>query len=105
MFPEPLALLTTNTPSLTVHEAGDLSRVDTHSSRFLPSNRTIASDGGSESVAPGFTTLGSGSHISVSLGLPRVPLRGAAGGCAKSEVEATARSVTSANRIIIRDIS
>src|SRR5690348_2142900 len=102
MFPEPLALLTTRTPSLTVHGAGDLSRVDTHSSRFFPSKRTIASDGGSESLAPGITTLGSGSQTSVSLGLPRGPLAGAAGCCAKSEMEAAARRVTSANRICIQ---
>src|SRR5579883_2944231 len=84
ILPEPRALFTIISPSLTNHGAGDLSRVKTHSSRFLPSKSTMASDGGAESVAPGVTTFGSGSHTSVSLGLPLGPLRpppGAAGGC------------------------
>jgi hypothetical protein len=64
------ALLTVMTPLLTIQLAGDLSRVFTHSSRFLPSNRTMASEGGAESTAPGVTTLGTGSQTSVSCGLP-----------------------------------
>ena len=71
------SLFTANGPSVTVQEAGDFIRVDTHSSRFLPSKRTIASEGGRES-APGFTTLGSGSHTSVSFGFAR--------GCARAMV-------------------
>ena len=68
----PCALFTVSTPSATVHLAGDLSRLDTHSSRFLPSNSTIASDGGAALVAPGVTTLGTGSHTSVSSGFAAV---------------------------------
>ena len=41
----PADLFTVITPSATVHFAGDLSFVETHSSRFLPSNRMIASEG------------------------------------------------------------
>src|SRR5271165_2396074 len=63
-------------PSATIHLAGDLSLTDTHSSRFLPSNSTMASEGGAPSAAPGVTTLGTGSHTSVSWGL------GAEGCCA-----------------------
>src|SRR5256885_17222063 len=66
MFPTPFVLFTVSTPSATIHCAGDLSRLDTHSSRFLPSKSTIASEGGAVVVAPGVTTLGTGSHISVS---------------------------------------
>ena len=65
----PAFLLTVMTPSATVQPAGDLSRVDTHSSRFLPSKRTMASDGAAPGVAAGVTTLGSGFHTSVSSGL------------------------------------
>src|ERR1700722_341094 len=53
-------------PSATIHWAGDLSRVDTHSSRFLPSNRTMASEGGAVLLVPGVTTGGTGSQTSVS---------------------------------------
>src|SRR5690349_7795200 len=53
----------------TIQFAGPLSLVLTHSSRFLPSKRMIASEGGSESTAPGVTTLGTGSQTSVSCGL------------------------------------
>jgi gluconate 2-dehydrogenase gamma chain len=52
MFPTPFALLTVRTPSATIHLAGDLSLFCTHSSRFLPSNSTIASEGGAASVRP-----------------------------------------------------
>src|SRR6185312_6419050 len=96
-------LLTISTPSLTIQGAGDLSRVDTHWSRFLPSNRTMASDGGAPSVAPGVTTLGSGAQTSVSLGLPRRPLRAAsceaAGCCATSEAAAAPASARSAQSL------
>src|SRR6185437_6174750 len=77
MFPTRRALFTTSTPSRTIHSAGDLSFVCTHSSRFLPSKRTIAFEGGAELSAPGVTTFGAGSQTSVSFGLPRRPfLRG-----------------------------
>src|SRR5579875_290148 len=65
----PAALLTVRTPSATVHLAGDLSLAETHSSRLLPSNSTIASEGGAPQVTPGVTTLGTGSHTSVSSAL------------------------------------
>src|SRR5215471_1584589 len=65
----PAALFTVITPSPTTHCAGVWSFTATHSSRFLPSNRMIASDGGAPQVAPGVTTTGSGDHTSVSSGL------------------------------------
>src|SRR5271166_5065118 len=65
----PADLATVITPSATVHCAGDLSFADTHSSRFFPSKRTMASEGGAPQVAPGVTTFGSGSQTSVSAGL------------------------------------
>src|ERR1700722_16789623 len=74
MFPP--VLFTVITPSATSHFAGDLSRFVTHSSRFLPSNSTIASEGAAPQVAPGVTTGGTGSQISVSSGF------GLAGDCA-----------------------
>src|ERR1700683_1023120 len=75
MLPSPL--LTVITPSATVHLAGDLSRTESHSSIFLPSKSTIASEGAAPQVAPGVTTAGTGSQISVSSGF------GLAGDCAK----------------------
>src|ERR1700689_3506804 len=75
MFPP--VLFTVITPSATSHFAGDLSLFVTHSSRFLPSNSTIASEGAAPQVAPGVTTAGTGSQISVSSGF------GLAGDCAK----------------------
>src|SRR5580693_10335284 len=78
MFPTPGALFTVITPSATSHLAGDLSLFVTHSSRFFPSKSTIASEGAAPHVAPGVTTLGTGSQISVSSGF------GLAGDCAKS---------------------
>src|SRR5687768_9251210 len=67
MFPD--GLLTVITPSATVHCAGDLSLVDTHSVRLLPSNSTIASAGGGAVVlGPGATIFGTGSQTSVSWG-------------------------------------
>src|SRR5450755_4883786 len=65
----PADLATVITPSATVHCAGDLSFADTHSSRFFPSNKMMASEGGAPQVAPGVTTLGSGDQTSVSAGL------------------------------------
>src|SRR5271167_4047156 len=69
MLPTPGALRTVITPSATVHLAGEPSCAETHSSRFLPSKSTMASEGGAALVAPGVTTLGTGSHTSVSWGL------------------------------------
>src|SRR5688572_29518859 len=66
MFPD--GLLTVMTPSATVHCAGDLSLLDTHSFRFLPSNRMSASAGGVLVLTPGATTFGTGSQTSVSCG-------------------------------------
>src|SRR6187200_2247235 len=66
MFPD--FLLTVKTPSATVHSAGDLSFVDTHSFRFFPSKRRMASAGGVVVLVPGATTFGTGSQTSVSSG-------------------------------------
>src|ERR1017187_27812 len=81
----PADLATDITPSATVHCAGDLSLADTHSSRFFPSNRMMASEGGAPQVALGVTTFGSGDQTSVSAGL--APDEGAAcdGDCADAE--------------------
>src|ERR1700730_6005327 len=100
MFPPP-DLFTVITPSATSHLAGDLSRFVTHSSRFFPSKSTIASEGAAPHVAPGVTTLGTGSQISVSSGF------GLAGVCAKSGAvmairAAEARRLESGKRIIRR---
>src|SRR5579859_5685590 len=64
----PPVLFTVMTPSATVHLTGDLSLLVTHSSRLLPSKSTMASEGGAVQVAPGVTTLGTGSQTSVSSG-------------------------------------
>src|ERR1035438_9711074 len=94
MFPS--ALFTVITPSATIHLAGDLSRFETHSSKFLPSNSTIASDGGAEQLAPGVTTFGTGSQISVSAGFSAAACAcaacGEAGDCAKSVVAVARRA-------------
>src|SRR3974390_136447 len=81
----PAAFLTVTMPSATIHCAGDLSCADTHSSRFVPSKRTRASDGGAPHIGPGVTIFGSGAHTSVSSGLG--PGEGAAcdGDCAGKE--------------------
>src|ERR1700722_8763593 len=99
MFPP--VLFTVITPSATSHFAGDLSRFVTHSSRFLPSNSTIASEGAAPQVAPGVTTGGTGSQISVSSGF------GLAGDCANSGAAkaisaADARRLENGKRIIPR---
>src|SRR6476620_8470267 len=67
----PALLSTVRTPSATFHRAGDLSFTVTHWSRLVPSKRTIASAGGAPTAGAGVTTGGTGSHTSVSLGLPR----------------------------------
>src|SRR5271165_3431186 len=66
MLPDDLR--TVITPSATIHFAGELSAAETHSSRFLPSKRMTASDGGTVQLAPGVTTFGTGSQTSVSCG-------------------------------------
>src|SRR5690348_4184279 len=68
MLPTPGALFTTMAPSLISQRAGVWSCAETHSLRFLPSNRMIASDGGAPRVAPGVTTGGTGLHASVACG-------------------------------------
>src|ERR1700757_357931 len=66
----PAVLLTTRMPPATVHFAGcERSLAETHSSKFFPSKRTIASDGGLPHSAAGVTTFGSGCQTSVSSGL------------------------------------
>src|SRR5271165_6249654 len=97
----PPDLFTVITPSATSHFAADLSRFVTHSSMFLPSNSTIASEGAAPQVAPGLTTLGTGSQISVSSGF------GLTGDCAKRGTvtaikAADARRLESGMRIIRR---
>src|SRR5579862_4712715 len=86
MLPTPCALLTVNMPLATSHLAGEWSWADTHSSRFFPSKRTIASEGGSALVAPGVTILGTGSQTSVSSGL------GLPGSCATRKAVIEARN-------------
>src|ERR1051325_2019996 len=85
----PAFLSTVTIPSATIHLAGALrSCAETHSSRFLPSKRMIASEGAAAQVAPGVTTLGSGCQTSVSSGL-------AVDGCwAKIAVDRASRKAT-----------
>src|ERR1700720_2157955 len=64
----PADLLTLRTLCDTIHRARDPSLLDTHSSRLVPSNNLIASDGGAAFVIPGVTTTGTGCHTSVSAG-------------------------------------
>src|SRR5579875_130116 len=65
----PAFLLTVTTPLPTTQSAGlVVSLVETHCDKFFPSNKTIASDGGSPKVLPGDTILGTGDHTSVSSG-------------------------------------
>src|SRR5215217_5985210 len=94
----PTFLLTVMTPLATVHCAGDLSFVPTHSFKLEPSNRTMASDGGAASVAAGVTTFGTGSQTSVSCGVG-LPVCGAAACCATSdEVNANGTSTSDIER-------
>src|SRR5688572_33458579 len=68
----PLGLCTVKTPSCTTHVAGVRPLVLTHSSRFLPSKSTIASDGAGVGAAwsgDGVTIFGTGVQTSVSSGL------------------------------------
>src|SRR5580658_965265 len=92
MLPTPCALLTVRMPSATTHAAGEWSCAETHSSWFLPSNNTIASEGGALSVAPGVTTGGTGVQTSVSSGL------GLAGCCAARAAERETRAARARRR-------
>src|SRR5580704_7979804 len=103
MLPTPGALLTVMTPSATIHFAGDLSWADTHSSRFFPSNRTIASEGGALQVAPGVTIFGTGSQTSVSSGFG-LACSCAVRGTATAIRAANARSVENCMRMIFKRI-
>src|SRR5271156_4095226 len=98
MLPE--SLLTVTMPWATLHLAGaerslSLSWAETHSSRFLPSKRMMASEGAAVGVAPGVTTLGSGCQTSVSSGLGA----GLVSGCWASAVAAR---VTNRRRAVVR---
>src|ERR1700685_2659444 len=92
MLPTPCALLTVRMPLATTHWAGEWSWADTHSSWFLPSNNTIASEGGADSVAPGVTIAGTGVQTSVSSGL------GLAGCCAERAAEMETRVAKARSR-------
>src|ERR1700722_17755857 len=70
----PTVLSTTIAPFSTRQRAGERSLVMTHSSRFRPSNRTIASDGAAPPSTPGNTLGGTGSHCSASSGLADAPV-------------------------------
>src|SRR5450755_91112 len=89
----PADLATVITPSATVHCAGDLSFADTHSSRFFPSNKMMASEGGAPQVASGVTTLGSGDQTSVSAGLGPGEEAACDGDCAGADAGDCATSV------------
>jgi hypothetical protein len=90
----PPVLFTVITPSATVHSAGDLSFTETHSSTFLPSNNTTASEGGVPVfTGPGVTTFGTGSQISVSSGFGA----GAAGVCANKGAATASRAAEVSN--------
>src|SRR3954469_18628892 len=94
----PASLLTVTMPLETVHLAGALrSWAETHSSRFLPSKRMMASEGAAVGVAPGVTTLGSGCQTSVSSGLAA----GLVSGC-WTKAEAEAARLTNRSRVVVR---
>src|SRR5215831_8246834 len=66
----PVLLATVRMPSATFHFAGwERSWAETHSSRFFPAKRMMASEGGLPHSGAGVTTLGSGCQTSVSSGL------------------------------------
>src|SRR5450432_2605355 len=91
----PVSLLTVTMTGATVHLAGaERSWAETHSSRFLPSKRTMASEGAAVGVAPGVTTLGSGCQTSVSSGLGA----GLVSGCWASAVA----RVRNRTRVVVR---
>src|SRR5258708_20710802 len=77
----PACLPTGTTPAATIHFAGDLSLVETHWSKVLPSKRTIASEGAAADAAPGVTTAGVGDHCSVSCGFGTALGAEPVGGC------------------------
>src|ERR1700685_2444134 len=92
----PAGLSTVRMPEATVHLAGAARAcADTHSSRFLPSKRIMASEGAALQVAPGVTTLGSGVQTSVSSGLGA----GLVSGCCASAVAARVRN---RSRVVVR---
>src|ERR1700761_2715479 len=98
MLPTPRSLLTVIAPPAIVQRAGDLSRLDTHSSRFFPSNRMMASEGGAAFSWPGVTIGGTGSHTSVSWGRPRgdcfaPPLPAPVCGCCATRAAENASSI------------
>src|SRR5438270_11418461 len=93
----PAFLLTVSTPSETIHWAGDLSCAETHWSRFLPSNKMIASEGAAPQVAPGVTTSGTGFHTSVSSGFARSGVEGAC--CTSLDTTSTANERGMRNRV------
>src|SRR5262249_30661466 len=90
----PADLLTVTTPLATVHFAGDPSLAATHSSRFSPSNRMMASDGGSAFVRPGAMIAGTGFHTSVSAGFGDA----VTGTCATTDEARRASAGTPRNR-------
>src|SRR5580698_4928720 len=99
MLPEPAPFLTVMTPLATTQGAAVVwSLARTHWSRLEPLNRTMASDGGALSVAPGVTTGGTGDQTSVSSGLGLGVVCGAA--VWATAVPARARNVR-AMRIVL----
>jgi hypothetical protein len=56
-------------------EAGKGTQGSASKARFLPLNKTIASEGGDVLLAPGVTTLGLGSQTSVSSGFSAAGVR------------------------------
>src|SRR5579863_3915907 len=96
----PAGLFTVRMPLATVQFAAaewslSWSWAETHSSRFLPSNRMMASEGAAPQVAPGVTTLGSGCQTSVSSGLGA----GLDSGCWARGVAARVRN---RSRVVVR---
>src|SRR5882724_397574 len=82
----PADLSTVMTPSATFQRAVEWSLTDAHWSRLRPSNSTIASVGGAQSVAPGETTVGTGSHCSVAFGSTLLSLAVAGEFCALTQI-------------------
>ena len=102
----PADLLTVMTPSATVQPAGDLSAVETHCRGCLPSNRTIASEGGGASRSAGRDHLGTGSQTSVSFGLGFAVWAAPGAGCLRRALRrggwANAGSATALSIVTIR---
>src|SRR5437762_11925042 len=104
MFPP--ALFTVSVPLDTIHFARDLSLDETHSSRFFPSNRTIASEGGALQSTPEVTTSGTGCQSSVSsgFGFPAICSPDACGvaDCCAESLAQTQRNITAKVEILVR---